>query len=96
MKTKDKRFYKVKYSVEVGRFHRHNEGTVVRPGIRVSDDDFGLADDLLIISILRKPNGDIESMLPMSTDDQPDNLPLPETLDAVIEHLQHLKAEHYK
>ena len=85
----DKQRYKIRYRVEVGDFAKPDDDTLtlVRPGIRVSNDA-GYADQLFVASIVEMDGR--ESILLLSSEGKPSR----EMLLKVREQINHYLEEH--
>jgi hypothetical protein len=79
--------YGVRYKVEDWNKPRPAGGKQVQAGITVSDDDHGYADAVFVASIVRKPNGETESVLLLDSDSG--GLPTREMLLLIREAIDH-------
>lgn len=55
----DSKKYRVRYSVEIGEHEAPSGGTVIANGIRISDTDYGYADDLFVVSLVDQGDGKV-------------------------------------
>ena len=83
--------YRIRYSIEVGDFIKPESVTKVRPGINLSADDYGYADELVVVSLVGAPGK--RSFLVVSTEDG-GGPPLPETLRELRDYIDH-QLEHH-
>jgi hypothetical protein len=92
------RDYRMRYTIEGDgpySLPEHNKGTRIQEGLRVSDTDYGYADDVLLVSIMRESDGSIESMLLLTSEDGRDpRRPSPELLREVRAMIDHYLETH--
>lgn len=86
--------YRIRYEVKVGDFARPSGGRCVRPGITVSEDDYGFADELVLVSVVKSPEEPDGNMLMISTEDLPDNVPSQDMLRRIIALCNHYLEKH--
>lgn len=85
--------YRVRYSVEIGKFDKPKDTTRIAPGVTASPDNFGYADDLFVASIING-DSDSESILLLSTEGTKDCKPSRAMLTKIRDLIDHYLEEH--
>ncbi len=84
--------FKIRYKFERGDFAKPS-GTLIREGIRVSDDDNGYADEVFVASIIH-PGTEDESILLLSSEERQEGQPSREMLLKIRAQIDHYLEHH--